>query len=88
MQGPQSLNDRGDRQLKKLLKLGRFINEIVFMFTLDTLEVGRNRAVELLRTGRSGDPIPVVARFYAFVQAGPGALPDSYTMGTGSLSRE
>jgi hypothetical protein len=40
-----------------------------------------------LRTGRSGDRIPVWARFSASVQNGPGAHPASYTMGTGSLSR-
>jgi len=29
--------------------------------------------------------MPVVARFSAHVQTGPGAYPASYTMGTGSL---
>jgi hypothetical protein len=38
-----------------------------------------------LRTGRSGDQIPVWARFSAPVQTGPEAHPASYTMGTGSL---
>ena len=33
----------------------------------------------------SGDRIPVEARFSAPVQTGPGALPASCTMGTGSL---
>jgi hypothetical protein len=37
--------------------------------------------------GRSGDRIPVVARFSAPDQTGPGAQPASFTMGTGSLSR-
>jgi len=32
-------------ETKKPLELGKFINEIVFMFTLDTIEVGRNTAV-------------------------------------------
>jgi hypothetical protein len=35
--------------------------------------------------GRSGDRIPVGARFSAPVQTGPGAHPASYTMGTGSF---
>jgi hypothetical protein len=35
--------------------------------------------------GRSGDRIPVGARFSARVQTGPGAHPASCTMGTGSF---
>jgi hypothetical protein len=38
-----------------------------------------------LQIGRSGDPIPVVARFSASVQTAPGANSASYTMGTGSF---
>ena len=38
-----------------------------------------------LRAGRSGDRIPVEARFFAAVQTGPGSHPAPYTMGTGSL---
>ena len=38
-------------------------------------------------TRRSGDRIPLGARFSAPVQTGPGAHSVSYTMGTGSLSR-
>jgi hypothetical protein len=38
-----------------------------------------------LRAGRSGDRIPVEARFSAPIQTGPGAHPASYTMGTGSF---
>jgi len=34
---------------------------------------------------RSGDGIPVGTRFSAPLQTGPGAQPDSYIMGTGSL---
>jgi hypothetical protein len=38
-----------------------------------------------IRAGRSGDRIPVGARFFAHVQTGPGAHPASCTMGTGSV---
>jgi hypothetical protein len=38
-----------------------------------------------LRDGRSGDRIPVEARFLAAVQTGTGVHPASYTMGTGSF---
>jgi len=38
-----------------------------------------------LRSGRSGDRIPVRARFSPPVQTGPGAHPASCTMGTGSF---
>ena len=41
----------------------------------------------MLRAGRSGDPIPIGARFSAPVQTGPGFHPDSYPMDTGSLPK-
>jgi len=43
------------------------------------------RHSDSLRTGRSGDWIPMGARFSATFQIGPGAQPASYTMGTGSF---
>jgi hypothetical protein len=42
---------------------------------------------DLLQAGRSGDRVPVGARFFTPIQMAPGAHPASYTMGTGSLSR-
>jgi hypothetical protein len=45
----------------------------------------RSQYNDSLRDGRSGYRIPVGARFFALVQAGPGAHLSSYTMGTGSF---
>jgi hypothetical protein len=50
--------------------------------------VGRDRAVgivNMLRAGRSGDPIPVGARFTSPVQTGSGTHPSSCKMGTRSF---
>jgi hypothetical protein len=48
--------------------------------------VGRNSSVTIA-TGRSGDRIPVGARFSAPIQTGPGAHSASYMRGTGSFPR-
>jgi hypothetical protein len=45
-----------------------------------------SRCSDSQRPGRSGDRIPVGARFSAPFQTGPGAHPASYTMGTGSFT--
>jgi hypothetical protein len=45
-----------------------------------------SRYSDSLRAGWSLDRIPVWTRFSAPYQTGPGALPPSYTMGTGSFS--
>ena len=45
----------------------------------------RSRYIDWLRAGRSGDRIPVGARFSAPVQTGPGAHTASCTKGTGSF---
>jgi hypothetical protein len=42
-----------------------------------------SRYSDWLRTGRSGDRILVGARYFAYVQTGPGAHPASCTIGTG-----
>ena len=47
----------------------------------------RSRYSEWLRAGRSGDRIPVRARFSAPVQTGPGAHPASCTMFPGGKER-
>jgi hypothetical protein len=44
-----------------------------------------SRYSDLLRDGRSGDRIPVAARFFAPVQTGSGAHPAFCTMGIGSF---
>jgi hypothetical protein len=53
------------------------------MSSFSLIVVGRYS--ESLCVGRSGERIPVDARFSAPVQTGPGAHPASCTMGTGSF---
>jgi hypothetical protein len=50
------------------------------VFTVINDKWGRDS--DLLRAGRSGDRIPVGAKFSAPVHTGPRAHPASYTMGT------
>ena len=61
---------------------GKYDVTVLRKMTLDTLVDS-----DSLRVGRSGNRIPVEARYSAPVQTGPGAHPASYTIGTGSLSR-
>ena len=58
------------------------------MFSYYTLSVCQDSSVGIvteLRSGRSGDRIPVEARFSAPVQTVSGAHPTFYTIDTGSL---
>jgi hypothetical protein len=50
---------------------------------IDIIIVGPVAQSVRLLAGRSGDRVPVGARFFAPVQTGPGAHPVSCTMGTG-----
>jgi hypothetical protein len=70
---------RGPQFEKRCPKLTRRIAGFVCPFT-PPLHQYRHTV-----TGRSGDRIPVGARFFAHVQNGPGAHPASCTMGTGSF---
>jgi hypothetical protein len=48
-----------------------------------SIALARAGTAQSVRTGRSGDRIPVWASFSAPVQTGPGVHPAAYTMGTG-----
>ena len=61
-------------------------NEIKYFYFILRCGPGSVVGSDWLRAGRSGDQIPVEARFSAPVQTGPGAHPSSCTMGTGSLT--
>ena len=67
----------------------KFVMAMEHLIKLNSVRFGgRDSSVGIattLRAGRSGDRIPVWARFSAPFQIGPGAYPLSYTMGTGSF---
>ena len=71
--------------LVKSMFSGYFRN---FVLTIPSAGAGYlSQYNDWLRAGRSGDRIPVGARFSAPVHTGPGAHPAFCTMGTGSFPR-
>jgi hypothetical protein len=73
---------RKEKDLTEYSKIGYDISN-TFPFTSGPLQLSRYS--DSLRDGRSGDRIPMGARFSARVQTGRGAHPASCTMGTGSF---
>jgi hypothetical protein len=69
-------------QLQKYFKWCKPLNQLLLLEA-----VGRDSCwfSDSLWAARSGNQIPVGEKFSAPVQNGPGAHPDSYTMGTGSF---
>ena len=62
------------------------IHVIILIVSTNTLwAVIAQPVYDSLRTGRSGDRIPVGARYSASIHTGPGAYPASCTVGTVSF---
>jgi len=61
----------------------RFISEWFGFLVAKIITLLLYPLIDWLRAGRSGDRIPVGAKFSAPVPTGPGAHPSSCTMGTG-----
>jgi len=61
------------------------LTDFIALFCLMFVFCMSNIISDWLRAGRSGDRIPVEARFSAPIQTVSGAHPASFTMGTGSF---